>query len=514
MNEAKGGIPALDGADTRVNGGAVKPFINNRIDRNNVSTLTKTAWLGLLASAILGTFSCEGSLKSQPIPAKWTTGFWFWHASPLETAQVSAPLEVLYVHVGDIRRAEYKGDRPWSVYAALPSDLPPAHEYWLVYRYVRQGVPDPEVASMVASDAARLTEAARQRHLKITGVQLDVDSPTSALPRYAALLHEIKKELPRGLEISVTALLDWFREGTAVAEVIKEADEFVPQFYDLSENEYSPSPSIAAKIDATRWSPVFSRFQKRYRAGISIFGRAKLFRREADPRSSYGLLGFLFNDVTPLDIANRAGFNPEVSHSDAGETILTYRASRKLRIDYEEFQPGDAMQFILPSEETVRSAVSSAKRLRGCSGVVFFRWPGANESLVMRPDQVLRVAGVALQPIKPEVFMSDGGCAAVHCVDLYLLNAARLSRNPCAIASTVRRNWSIFCLRNEFRFGCRTRRRSNCPCPLIVGAPACILGARSRRAVPLSPLTSNHEDHPQACRHAPVRDLPRFGVPV
>ena len=383
--------------------------------------------------ASIGLSSCAGSLHSQPPPAKWTTGFWFWHASPIDAAEARETLDVLFVHAGDIRKSEFKNaPRPWFVYGELPRDLPPAREYWLVFRYVRQGVPDLEVAAMLAADTARLVEVGRQRHLKVAGVQLDVDSPTGALPQYAAFLRELRKGIPPRLQISITALLDWFRDGTAIAGVIKETDEFVPQFYDLADRSDDGSgTAIAAKIDAARWAPVFNRFEKSYRVGISTFGRAKLVRGKASQSSYARFLSFGFNDVTPLDIAVHPGFVLEISRNQASELILTYRAARKTRIDYEDFEPGDAMQFVLPTPEAVRSAVESAKRMRGyCAGVVFFRWPGSNESLVMRPDQVLSAAGLAAQQAKPTLHLVDGGCAAVNCVDVFLVNARTLDTKP------------------------------------------------------------------------------------
>ena len=376
--------------------------------------------------ASIGLSSCAGSLHSQPPPAKWTTGFWFWHANPIDAAGASETLDVLFVHAGDIRKSEFKNaPHRWFVHGELPRDIPPAREYWLVFRYVRQGLPDLEVAAMLAADTARLVEVGRQRHLKVAGIQLDVDSPTGELPEYAAFLREVRKGIPRGLRISITALLDWFRDGTAIAGVIKETDEFVPQFYDLADRSDDGSgTAIAAKIDAARWAPVFNRFEKRYRVGIATFGRARFVQRTRSQSSSARYFSLGFNDVTPLDIAVRPGFVRETSRNEANELILTYRAARKTRISFQEFEPGDTMQFVLPTPEAVRSAVESAKRMRGyCVGVVFFRWPGSNESLVMRPDQVLAAAGFTIQPAKPSLQLADGGCAAVNCLDVYLLNA-------------------------------------------------------------------------------------------
>ncbi len=117
----------------------------------------------------------------------------------------------------------------------------------------------------------------RQQTLEhVIGVQLDVDSPTGQLAAYADFLREVRKGLPKDTQLSITALLDWFRAGTAIDRVIGQVDEFVPQFYDLSMGR---ERAVAAKIDANVWGPRFSRFGKRYKIGVSSFGRALEGRR-------------------------------------------------------------------------------------------------------------------------------------------------------------------------------------------------------------------------------------------
>jgi hypothetical protein len=54
-------------------------------------------------------------------------------------------------------------------------------------------------------------------------------------------------------------------------------DEVVPQFYDLQDSGSIVGPSmIAAPIDAAKWAPLFNRHGKRFRIGVSTFGRSKL----------------------------------------------------------------------------------------------------------------------------------------------------------------------------------------------------------------------------------------------
>jgi len=209
-------------------------------------------WLeiALLLMASLGMSGCADRLQSQQLPAKWSTGFWIWDSNPSGPPLISEKLDVLFVHVGTIG---FNPSRGWSVWQQLPRHLSAAREYWLVYRFERQGVPDLPAAAVLAREFSALREEARERQLNVAGIQLDIDSSTGALGTYANLLRELRKGLPPGAQISITALLDWFRDGTAISSVVKEVDEFVPQFYDLNNpGSYVGGDTIAAKFESRK----------------------------------------------------------------------------------------------------------------------------------------------------------------------------------------------------------------------------------------------------------------------
>lgn len=65
------------------------------------------------------------------------------------------------------------------------------------------------------------------------------------------------------------------------------------------------------------------------------------------------------------------------------------------------------------------------------AGVVFFRWPAPNEQLAMNPDDVLRAAGASVSDsqVKETILVSDGACAAVKCIDLFLNLANSIAPN-------------------------------------------------------------------------------------
>ena len=192
--------------------------------------------LPLLLFGALALSGCASALHSQQPPSTWTTGLWFWQGSSVVWS-TAKPLDVLYFQVGEIVNHGAQSPEPWSIWAELPNRLPAAREYWLVFRFDRQAVPDLQAAPLLAWRVSQLRAIGQQRHLNVVGVQLDIDSPTRSLPAYAVFLREVRKKLPAEVGISITGLLDWFRSGTAIADVVKEVDEFVPQFYDVSANK-------------------------------------------------------------------------------------------------------------------------------------------------------------------------------------------------------------------------------------------------------------------------------------
>ncbi|MBN9656573.1 MAG: DUF3142 domain-containing protein [Acidobacteria bacterium] len=373
--------------------------------------------------------------RRQPPPTGWTTGYWFWGGSDLDPTYSGKPVDVLFVQVGSIRSDNYAppGAGPevrWSAYGRLPDELPTARDYWLVYRYEQPGVPGPPAAPLLAEELTSLQSEARRRNLHVVGVQFDIDSPTSALSRYAEFLAAVRKGLPPGLEISITALLDWFRSGTSIASVLEQVDEFVPQFYDLGKREYGQRQfAIAAPIDSQRWDPVFNRFHKRFRIGISTFGRARLVHNAVPEQTGNYRVEF-YGDLQPLDLATNPAFDLQTEHNQADETILNYRANRKLRLGYNEFELGDTFQFVISTPDSIRAALRGARQIKGYNaGVVFFRWPSENESWALQPDEVLDTvseggAGKSPTARPARVHVVPGGCAVVECVDLYLESSA------------------------------------------------------------------------------------------
>lgn len=351
---------------------------------------------------------CGGNANRAPLPTTRATGFWVWEGLTASAPQ-GHPIDDLYVHTGDI---QLDLDRKWIVSGFWPSNgIPTAREYWAVFRFDRQDVPDITTAPKFAQRVKELF--ATKNQIKIVGVQLDIDSPTGRLTEYAAYLAEVEKSLPKDMRLSITALLDWFRDGTNVDAVIAQVDEFVPQFYDAGSAEREV---IAAKVDAAKWGARFNRFGKRYRIGISTFGRAKFVSDHPRP----GEPTTLYREVTPFDLGSE--FALQATHNDVREAVLTYRAVRETSVEYQRFEAGEGVQFVVPTPDGVRAATAEAKKMGGyAAGVVYFRWPGEFESLLVPPEEIFgETKALAVETV-------DGGCVAVQCVDVELRHVDRFA---------------------------------------------------------------------------------------
>jgi hypothetical protein len=343
---------------------------------------------------------CASKHASASKPTSWTTGFWVWGQG--EPADFGQPVDVLFVLAGEIERGGlYRGQRQWSVYRSLPSKFPDAHEYWLTFRGRTQKLPGIEAVAPLKERLDQILVVTKLQGMNVVGLQLDIDSPTGSLKDYAAFLTEVRKVLPKGIKLSITALLDWFRDGTAIDTVLEQVDEFVPQFYDVGD-AFNDSV-IAAPVNAAKWADRFNRFQKPYRIGISTFGRARL------PESRR-----LYRVIAPYDLATELGTEFEVGGTPAQELTLTSRKGP------------EPVQFIVPTPASVHAAVENARAFGGwAAGVVFFRWPSESETLVMLPGDALAAAGLDVKLTNPSVEAKGGGCVAVECYDLALVHANR-----------------------------------------------------------------------------------------
>ncbi len=388
-------------------------------DSGKPAAITGRFGLVVLLLAMLGASltGCSRVTRGNPAtPPPWTIGFWLWPGASIDaTAAGTHPFDVLYVQAGRVD-SYFKNSVSWR----WPTQIPQAAEYWALWRYDPPAIPADAQIDVIARDFVKRRDEASARGQTVIGIQLDYDCPTDDLPQYASFLEKLAKALPPGSRISMTALLDWFREGTRVRELLEHTNEFVPQFYDAAPNMEGQLRGIAEPVDAARWAPVFNAFGIPYRVGITTFGRI-VFTRKGEAQ--------FFRDLAPLDVLGRIGLSTvSAGQTPAGEQRSILRVERPVILNYWSLRPGDQIELIMPTRRSVLAAYGAAKQMGGhCEGVAFFRWPVSEETLVLNPAQVLGwVTSSDIVPGPPRVDAVEGNCVAVCCWDLQLRIADRL----------------------------------------------------------------------------------------
>jgi hypothetical protein len=148
--------------------------------------------------------------------------FWLW--AGVKPQPVLAQAKTIY-----ILAAEIKGGAAAS-YVPMRAAAPKVDhaKVWIVYR-IESLDWSPDVLPRIRRDI----EGWRAAGNDIAGIQIDFDAATRGLADYAAFLKALRKELPQGIQLSVTGLLDWSSGGDAPAlnALAGTVDEVVLQSY-------------------------------------------------------------------------------------------------------------------------------------------------------------------------------------------------------------------------------------------------------------------------------------------
>ena len=175
----------------------------------------------LLAACLLAGCGPGRSEAAKVVDPADYSAFFLW--SGVEPPPAMDTAETAYVLWGELR----KGDAA----RIIPLHrTPPARsrtELWMVIRAERLDW-QPSARAQMSAQVERW-----QRVSGITGVQIDFDSSTGRLGDYAAFLRSIRRELPAGLKLSATGLMDWpaNADEDALAALRAALDEIVIQTY-------------------------------------------------------------------------------------------------------------------------------------------------------------------------------------------------------------------------------------------------------------------------------------------
>ncbi len=222
--------------------------------------------------AALALASCRQPEASRVDPARYDQ-FFLW-------AGVSPPAAVkgaraLYILGGEIRRGGPV--QLTDMRAGVPHLSGPT--LWLTVRAERL---DWDAATW---DAVRAMLARwRAAGNRLEGLQIDFDAATPGLDRYRAFLEQVRGELPLGMRLSITGLLDWSANGdpAELARLGGLVDEVVIQTYQgrhtipgyaawFSHIDTLPLPHKIALVEGGEWTPPAALARDQRFAGYVVF---------------------------------------------------------------------------------------------------------------------------------------------------------------------------------------------------------------------------------------------------
>jgi hypothetical protein len=387
--------------------------------------------IGALLAAILFFSGCHARNR-QEWSQEWSVGYWTWGEWNQHESPSAQPVDLVAVDIGQLGCSAHfhkgemiEGEPSYDFESIEPNDLPAAKRYVAVVRMNVNPFDKKDAVTPVIKRFKRLHYRFQEIHRQLDEIQLDFDCPTASLSKYAGWLEQWRRQLPPGTRLTITALLDWFNEGTAIGQVLSKVDGYVPQFYDVDVHNDDKAPKIAYFPDHVKWGPIFERFKVPYQIGLSTFGRIQF--------TGHGY----YCQNAPLNLLSRLKEAPNISINRSGERVfdMTFRDESNSD-ERDDCTPPMAIGIMIqPTAESVLRGYREAQSMgRYCAGVLFFRWPAKNESLALKPDEISAIIsgkapndGYSLESI-------DGECALTDCHDLSLMQQNRFPGNIRTIA--------------------------------------------------------------------------------
>jgi len=202
---------------------------------------------------VMGLAACGPAASSRVDAARYDAFFLWAGVKPQAVLDKAATVYLLAGEVGRDGR-----------YTALRATPRVRHgEVWLVVR--AQSLDWPQ-----ATTERIMTELGRWQGAgnRVSGLQIDFDSSTRGLDRYAAYLRQLRGQLPRTYRLSITGLLDWSANAdpAALADLKGVVDEVVVQSYQgrqtipgydryLTKLARVPVPHKVALVQNGEWRP-------------------------------------------------------------------------------------------------------------------------------------------------------------------------------------------------------------------------------------------------------------------
>ena len=218
--------------------------------------ITGRCALVIVAALLISACGRDEPASPERVAAEEYSAFYLW--SGVEPIPAMEKAEAVYLLWGELRL-----DDPSRI-VPLRRTVPTgnAQHLWLVVRAERLDW------SEAAFDQLLNQVRRWKRGGVLTGVQVDFDSSTGGLGRYAEFLSEMRARLPAGLQLSATGLMDWPANASKadLAKLGSALDEIVVQTYQKTETapDYARYLAHLGRLDVpyrialaerSAWSP-------------------------------------------------------------------------------------------------------------------------------------------------------------------------------------------------------------------------------------------------------------------
>jgi hypothetical protein len=302
----------------------------------------------------------------------------------------------LFLRAGQIDYREAKLSRIRCVTGSIPRNI----AVHLVYNGTRsflkefERISSADAVRAILSALAADLDRAEDDQAKVIGLQLDFDVPTRLLPNYTAILKNIRDQLPKELQLSITGLPTWL-DSSGLGEPLSACDFWVPQCYGaqiperLDQRIPITNPDFVARsVSRTRDMGV------PFYAGLAAYGYAIHYsgeglligiRGDFDPLLVVGSPDFEMTDQTPFSLNDS-----ETGQKKAWEWRCTLRARRDVLVDGTAISAGEWLLLDRPTAAGLRACAKNVREHAGAPllGICVFRIPSKGDSTTLTLPEI------------------------------------------------------------------------------------------------------------------------------
>jgi Protein of unknown function (DUF3142) len=362
-----------------------------------MSRIARVGYAAILVTSI----SVAAAVYKKPWP--WSVGevpvaFWAWRTQAPDQADIREAIQKAKAHAVFLRagQIDYDGGKLRRI-RPLAGKLPQGVHVHLVYNATRKLLEqletvDPNLLATTIALAFRNDSArAEQDNANLRGLQLDIDVPTRLLTRYEKTLTVLRNDLQSDLQLSITGLPTWM-ESSALHDVLKQVDFWVPQFYggEIPQRLDQMIP-ISSPEATTRFVNKARELDRPFYAGLAAYSFALLY-------SPSGALISLRGDMDPaaiaadpnLELIDSRAFDTSTNKSPMTEWRYAFRAKADGVTEGLNMRGGDVLVVDLPSSESLRVAARIVRERAGkrLLGICVFRLPDRDDPATLTLEQV------------------------------------------------------------------------------------------------------------------------------